>query len=100
MWYVVVGKVFTGRPRLAASLVALGVHGTESGSSKISIEEAFIGRKAFFSPGQTHTQVLDILAIGSVVRLQCGTFTGLVSMLKRKEVHQFPSIEYTQKVIV
>lgn len=51
MWYVVVGEIFAGRPRLGACLVGFGVHWTKSSSSKVSIEEAFIGRKAFVSPG-------------------------------------------------
>lgn len=93
MWYVVVGKIFAGRPRLAARLVGFGVHGTKSGSSEVSIEEAFVGRKAFVGPGQTHTEVLDVLAVRSVVRLQSSTFAGLVSMLKtKKKVDQFSSV--------
>lgn len=67
---------------MAACLVGFGVHGAKSSPSKVSIQEAFVGRKTFLSPGQTHTQVLDVLAVRSVVRLQSGTFAGLVSMLK------------------
>lgn len=69
VWYVVVCEIFAGRPRLGACLVGLGMHWAESSSSKVSIQEAFICGKAFISPGQTHTQVLNVLAVGSVVSL-------------------------------
>ena len=70
------------------------------GGAPVSIQEAFIGRKPFVSPGQTHTQVLDIFAVRSVVRLQSRTFAGLVSVSETKEAYQFPLRADRQKVLL
>lgn len=85
--YVVVGEIFASRARLAASLVGFGVHGAQCGPSKVAIEEALIGREPFFGPRQAHTEVLDVLAVRSVVRLQSCTFAGLVSIRQSAAFH-------------
>lgn len=87
VWHIVVSKIFAGGARLAASLVGLRVHGAQCGSSKVAIEEALVGREAFFCPRQPHAEVLDVLAVRSVVRLQSRPFAGLVSSRQRAALH-------------